>query len=143
APSGCAGFTGAVTRVRNGHQKRVVTGLASLAGSDGGFATGGDDMAVQPDGTIFVIMTSAGPGPLPPGAPPEFKRQLGNLLAFENGHERKVADIDNFEFANDPDHEGVDSDPYGVYVGPAGKFVVDAAGNDLLAVNHGNVSLVA
>src|SRR5207253_1440309 len=45
--------------------------------------------------------------------------------------------------AHDPDGQGVDSDPYGlVALSPTHQVVADAAGNDLLDVNGGNVSLI-
>ena len=42
----CVGLTSSITRVRHGHQRRIVTGLLSAAGPDGTFAVGVDDVSV-------------------------------------------------------------------------------------------------
>ena len=42
----CVGLTSAITRVRHGHQRRIVRGLLSAAGPDGSFAVGVDDVSV-------------------------------------------------------------------------------------------------
>src|SRR5207302_1013804 len=87
----------------------------------------------------------------PPGAgplPQAILDQQGRLFRYNrnNGKRDKFsADITKFEADNDPDGVGFDSDPYGVATGNGDKVVVvDAAGNDLLAVDHkGVVSLIS
>ena len=55
-----------------------------------------------------------------------------------------IYDIDDFEFAHDPDHQGKDSDPYSVFaVSNHRQLVADAAGNSLLLVRDGKVRVVA
>ena len=52
----CLGMTGAITRVRNGQQARVLTGLPSLAGEGGGGATGPADVVVTGQNKYVVTM---------------------------------------------------------------------------------------
>lgn len=52
----CLGPTGAVTRIQNGSQARVLVGLPSVAGKDGTQATGPSDVYVASDGTVYVSM---------------------------------------------------------------------------------------
>jgi hypothetical protein len=55
-----------------------------------------------------------------------------------------VADITAFECANDPDGQGRESDPYSVYAASNHHQVVaDAAGDSILDVRNGQVSLLA
>ena len=55
-----------------------------------------------------------------------------------------VADITAFECANDPDGQGPESDPYSVYAASnRHQVVADAAGDSILTVRNGRVSLLA
>lgn len=58
---------------------------------------------------------------------------------------RPIANLFEYEAANNPDGLGIDSNPYDVLsLGGRGAIVVDAAGNDLLKVdNQGRVELMA
>jgi hypothetical protein len=140
----CIGFTSSVTKVDDGRQHRVVRGLVSVAGPDGTFATGADDVSIADrGGGLFTIITG-GPCELPPGVPPEAVRQLGKLLQAKGGTKPVVADITAFECANDPDGGGPDSNPYSVYaISNRHQVVADAAGNSILDVRDGRVSLLA
>ncbi|MDT5014343.1 MAG: hypothetical protein QOD39_503 [Mycobacterium sp.] len=140
----CVGFTGAVVEIRGGVALPVVGGLVSAAGKDGTFATGSDDVAIGSDGSINIIETSAGL-PKPPGLPRGAGDQLGRLLAYDDSGLHAVADVTKFEYKNDPDGQGPDSDPYGVLALGKGAFAVaDAAGNDVLQVDaDGTISVLA
>jgi hypothetical protein len=111
----CVGLTSAITKVGDGRQRRIVTGLLSAAGPDGTFAVGVDDVSVaRRGGGLFMIATTAGcPDQVPPGLPAELLRQSGKLL--RGPAKLVVADITAFECANDPDGQGPESDPYSVY----------------------------
>ena len=50
----CFGKTGAVTQVQKGVQRRIVTGLPSLAGRGGFAATGPHDVSAMGSGTLMV-----------------------------------------------------------------------------------------
>jgi hypothetical protein len=140
----CIGFTSTITKIDDGRQRRVVTGMVSAAGPDGTFATGADDVSVADrGGGLFTIIT-AGPCELSLPLPPEAVRQLGKLLRARGGAKPVVADIAGFECANDPDGGGPESNPYSVYaISNRHQVVADAAGNSILDVRDGKVSLLA
>ena len=140
----CVGLTSAITRVRHGQQRRIVRGLLSAAAPDGTGAVGVDDVSIaRRGGGLFMIATAAGcPDQLPPGLPAEVLRQNGKLL--RGPAKRVVADITAFECANDPDGQGPESDPYSVFAASnRHQVVADAAGDSILTVRHGRVSLLA
>jgi hypothetical protein len=137
----CFGFTGKITKLRpDGHVATFVDGLISLAGSDGSFAVGVDDVAAKGDLTLDAIATSTNGVSLGSQA----DAQIGNLLRAKQGQApQSIGDVDDVEFAANPDGQGVDSDPYGVAEGNGYQVVADAAGNDLLKVQDGKVSVLA
>jgi hypothetical protein len=140
----CIGLTSSVTKIDDGRQRRVVRGLLSIAGPDGTFATGVDDVSVADRGGGLFMIVTGGPCELPPGLPPEVVRQVGKLLRARDGRKPVVADITAFECANDPDGGGPESNPYSVYaISNRHQVVADAAGNSILDVRDGKVSLLA
>jgi hypothetical protein len=142
--STCVGLTSTVTKVDHRGQRRIVRGLLSAAAPDGTFATGVDDVSVaRRGGGLFMIVTSGG-CELPPGLPPELLRQHGKLLRAKHGAKRVVADITAFECANNPDGDTLESNPYSVLaLSNRHQVVADAAGNSILEVRNGEVSLLA
>ena len=142
----CFGLTGAITKVSHGRQRRIVKGLLSIAGPDGAGAVGVDDVSVtRRGGGLFMIATAVGcPDQVPPGLAPEILRQNGKLLQARDGAKRVVADITAFECANDPDGQGPESNPYSVFaLSNRHQVVADAAGDSILDVRNGKVSLLA
>jgi len=145
----CIGATGSISGVlfpqagTNREHKQLVTGLISGAGPDGSFAVGSDGVAQRSvHKSIYIQETFAPPDALPAGIPGEQSGQLLKAHAF--GPAVPFADITGFETANDPDGHGFDSDPYAVIARRHDLLVADAAGNDILRVDHhGNVSLFA
>jgi len=136
----CLGATGSITEVSRwgGDQHRIITGLLSGAAPDGTGAVGSDGVSFD-HGSVFVQETFFPPDAL--GGLPA--NQNGKLLRRTTGGRLTTfADITAFERANDPDHQGFDSDPYAVLALPNRRLVADAAGNDILSVDHtGNVKL--
>ena len=135
----CVGSTGAVTKIWRGGQRRIVTGLPSVAGADGS-ATGPHDIALKSWGGAYVIVGLGGTpetrslfGPLGAG--------LGHLYSTSySGKARPIVDVTAHEAAEDPDGEGVDSNPYSV-LSRWGKLVVaDAGGNTLVNVGRRGLS---
>jgi len=140
----CAGRTGALTRISaRGEARRVLTGLPSLAGEDGGDAIGPVDPTVA-EGLNLLIAGSVATSP--PGLAAALQGS-GTLVRRIEGTDqvRTVADFSPFEAANNPDGAQIDSDPYGLYTSPEGNhYVADAAANALLAVTKaGAISTVA
>lgn len=137
----CVGITGKVARLHDGRLTDVMTGLLSGAGGDGTFATGSDGAGKQPGGPYYAIETWAPPGQLPPGLP---AGQAGRLLGKYPGQKLFYAgNITAYEKAHDPDGEGFDSNPYSVLALQNRVLVSDAAGDSILSVRHGRVSLFA
>ena len=124
----CVGSTGAVTKIWRGGQRRIVTGLPSVAGADGS-ATGPHDIALKGWSDAYVIVGLGGSpetrdafGPLGEG--------LGHLYSVSSrGRARAIADLTGFEAAENPDGEGVDSNPYSVLSRWGKAVVADAGGN--------------
>ena len=139
----CIGATGSVERIWTGSahpQSRVMMrGLLSGAGKDGSFAVGSDGASKQLRGPYYSIITYAPPDVIPGGLP---GYQAGKLMAKAGkGKLHVVANISKYEVKHDPDGEGVDSNPYSVLALQKKILVADAAGDDILAVRGGKVSL--
>src|SRR4051812_15619724 len=140
----CLGFTGALSRVAPGGRVSTLAGrLVSAGGPDGSFATGVDDVAVGPDGSVYGVMTSAPPEQTK-GVPAKFKAQPGPVVKASAGTGIFAGPkLDTIEFRSNPDKTDVNSNPYGIAVAADGtQYVADAGGNTILQVAGGKVSLV-
>ena len=136
----CFGFTGAVTRVWQGQQERIVTDLHSLAHPEtGNFAFGPHDISFQSHGVAYVVVGGCFPGVAP------FGGGCGELIRLQpQGMWQTVADLVAYEVANNPDGSTLFSDPYGVLALPGRRIVVDAAANTVLRVApDGEISTLA
>ncbi|HUS14449.1 MAG TPA: ScyD/ScyE family protein, partial [Chloroflexia bacterium] len=133
------GLTGQVTRIAPDGSKTVVArNLPSAATSEG--VLGASDV-LWANGALWVLMGNA-------PEPALQQAGAGKLLRIDaaTGSPQAVADLSAFETASNPDPNQVDSNPYGLALGPDGQlYVADAGGNDVLRVNpaNGQVSLVA
>jgi hypothetical protein len=137
----CIGKTGKVTRIHGDTVKRVMTGLLSGASKDGSFAVGSDGASKRLGGGYFAIITAVPPGAVPQGLP---GWQSGQLLKRHIGRPlRAIANVTAFEQRNDPDGEGVDSNPYSVLALRDQVLVADAAGDYIASVKNGKVRLWA
>ena len=137
---GSRGSTGQVLKIApNGTKTVIAKGLPSYSSSEG--STGPEGIVLA--GNVLYITTVAAIGAPEPALPYE-----GSVLKIDiaTGAITKVADLVGFEKANNPEKHQVDSDPYGLAMGPDGMlYAADAGGNDLLKINPGTgaVSLVA
>lgn len=145
----CVGATGSVTRIENGVQERIATGLPSMADPSGFAASGPSRISWRPRDAFAVVIGL--------GADPAVRDQLaaafnplfGDLgkLATMNpaGSWSYLADVAAYEGAANPDGGAVDSNPYAVYLAQGRKrLVADAGGNSLLEVNNdGQIRTVA
>lgn len=138
------GNSGAITRVYKGSQKRVVTGLPSLAPTDGFRAVGPSDISFQGRGKMCVSMGLGG-DLANLEALGDTGALLGKVIQFQpSGHWREAADIASYEAAVNPGGLAVDSNPYSLHAGAGLTAVVDAGGNALLGVAaNGAVSTLA
>ncbi len=167
----CYGTTGAVTRISRHGQKRVVTGLSSLASQEddpatpeneaGGSAIGPSDVLVRDDHR-YVVVNGLGTDPANRAGLPD-DSTLGLLIEGRfgrtHGHHdrdrhdrdrpgndsgwRVIADIAAHEAATNP-VDDPDSDPVSV-LKKGSKFVIaDAGGNTVVtASKHGRVRTIA
>lgn len=142
----CVGPTGAVTEVRRGVQRRLVSGLPSAAEAGGGGATGPHDVSLLGNGNIVVSLgLGADPALAAPGGPLA-GTGLGSLIRLmgRSGKWKSVADIGAYEASANPDGGAHDTNPYGVLATSRGTYVADAGGNSLLRVSSsGRISTVA
>ena len=160
----CLGMTGSITRVRNGHQKRVLTDLPSLAGADGSAALGPADVSLYDD--VMSISMGAGISRTQRDSLGKDAGWLGTILRVQSGrhhgdrswsrrcrHDRTssqcarvrvYADIVAWEFDHNPDHSTEhDSDPVGFLEKEHGYVLADAGGNDLLRVTRDQINPLA
>jgi len=148
----CEGPTGSITKIADGTQSRVLTGLPSVAGQGSAMFAEGPAAAVF-DGTNFHIVmqeTIIDPDGSNPFSPLE-----AQLITAAPGSSPSTWTVGPnfaaFEAANNPDHGAgppgetpIDSDPYAITAYRGGYAVADAAANDLLWVNPaGQISLLA
>jgi hypothetical protein len=126
----CFGFTGAVTQVRNGPDKRVVTGLPSIFNEDAGEALGPSDLVFNSKNK-FVLSIGL-------GGSDEFREGFGDdgellatLVAGKLGKNRVslVADVLANEVAANPDGTDIDSNPVGILKKGNAYVIADAGGN--------------
>ncbi len=139
----CYGTTGAVTRIKNGQQERVLTGLPSLALPDGTGAGGANDIQFDPQGKPYITVGYA--------ANPEFRdRNLGNTdlgkiitADFNTNSWTSIADLANYELVNNPDGKDLASNPLGLLIDGNTLVAVDSGANDLLSVQTDGSNLQA
>jgi DNA-binding beta-propeller fold protein YncE len=144
AKDACIGFSGSITRVKDGKSVRVLGGLASIGGKDGSFTVGADGVSVAPDGSIFVQMTAFPDCGSEKALPARGAAQLGSLLVKSGARSlRPAATVDSLECKHNYDKADPNSDPYAVLALSAKKaVVVDAGANALLAVNGSTAKLL-
>src|SRR5438105_3842364 len=88
----CPGLTGAISVITDdGAHHRIVSGLASIAGRDGSFATGPDGLARSENGDLYTIITSCPqqvaqvpPGAFSPSLVAGLKAQVGQVIEVEH-----------------------------------------------------------
>jgi hypothetical protein len=137
----CYGTSGSITRIANGRQGRILSGLPSFAGSDGSEAIG-PNMPMRRGNKLFITLGLDAP-PAVKANLPRRGRFIGTLTVATKRHHswnhlRVLTNMAKFERLNDPDHLGRDSDPTG-YVKVGRRFVVaDSGANDVLTVKRSN-----
>jgi len=138
----CAGTTGAVTRVKDGKQERVITGLPSIALRPTG-ATGEGPQDIQFDrlGNPYLLIGYGGNPTISDF--PKKSPSWGQLykVDLKTGSLKSIADLAKYEFTNNAD--GVDvldvsgeiaSNPYAFAIKDDTAYIVDAAANNVLTV---------
>src|SRR6478735_226251 len=121
----CIGNTAGISKVKapwsdHAQLRTVVGGLTSIAGPDGTFAGGVSGVGVARNGKVY------GTGAAPPELDNPTGGLAGKLFKVKHGAAVTVADIAQYEEDNDPDGQGVESNPYGVLVQKKRVLVADA-----------------
>jgi hypothetical protein len=143
----CYGATGAITRIQQGKQTRLATGLPSLAGQGGqgpSSAVGLHAVTVDKQGNVFAVIGLGG-DPKDRAKLDAAGASFGQLVRIDaSGTWRNVTDVAAYEAKHNPAGGPVDSNPYAVMAASDGLLVVDAGGNDLLKVTpDGTISTLA
>jgi SMP-30/Gluconolactonase/LRE-like region len=142
----CMGTSGRIVRVAaDGSKSTVASGMFSLAGPGGPFATGLHGVSVAPDGTVFGVTGSATPRDVA-GLPRSVRSKVGRLFRVSGGSFSAVARVDKLEHRRNLDNIKGDknSNPYAVLALAANhQIVVDAGANAVLEVRDGKVSLLS
>jgi hypothetical protein len=144
----CIGPTGSISWVPSPSAQpakapvRVITGLLSMASTEGGFATGSSGVSAPSLQNIYIAITGRPLVALPPDLDTS---QFGQLMHARQlrGTPEAVADLEGFEVANDPDQQGYESNPYAVLALPDRVLIADAAANDILQWRDGQLSTFA
>jgi hypothetical protein len=139
----CYGPTGALTRLWNGKQERVATGLPSYLNPDG-TAIGPHDVSFQGLGGAFVTI-GFGEDPAIRAAFGEAGASFGTLVQVApSGQWRVVADVLVHEATANPDGDIINSNPYGILAEPGAHVITDAGANSLFRVEaNGAISTLA
>lgn len=137
---GCFGYSASIARVTSSGVKRVATGLASGGGPDGSYAGGPTDVTLDTKGRPVAIFNGVEGAK---GLPAKAKRQLARLARVGGTRFTSLAKIDSIEHKSNPDKQDVNSNPYGVERIGDTYYVIDAGGNDVLAVKGGKISVAA
>ncbi|MGF2039870.1 MAG: ScyD/ScyE family protein [Nostoc sp. CmiVER01] len=140
----CYGTTGAVTKIGNGTQQRILTGLPSLALPDGTDTSGPQDIKFDATGKPYIAIGY--------GSNPTFRDTLGNTdlgkiitANFNTNSWTSVADLANYELVNNPDGGDVISNPFSILLDGNKIVAVDAGANEVLSVgtNGSNLNAIA
>ncbi|MEH2177559.1 ScyD/ScyE family protein [Nostoc sp.] len=138
----CYGTTGAVTKIGNGTQERILTGLPSLALPDGTDTSGPQDIKFDATGKPYIAIGY--------GSNPTFRAALGNTdlgkiitANFNTNSWTSVADLANYELANNPDQGDLISNPFSLLVDGNNIITVDTGANELLSVGTDGSNLKA
>lgn len=138
----CYSGTGSVSRLGQGQQERVFTGLPSAYNPATMEVTGVHDLGFHADGSASFTVGWGGP----PDARAGFGAvgaHFGTLVRATSATTGTIVDIADFEQATNPAGGPLDSNPYGLLVEGSRRYLTDAGGNSLLEVRDGVVSVVA
>ena len=151
----CYGHTASVTQVKNGRQRRVVTGLISAANPTGIEAEGAGAVLVDGD-RYLVLLQNMG---IDENGANTYGRPMftaGDLISTPPGRVKPhvIADFGVYEARHNPDRGAgpgpklgqppIDSNPNAFVRYGDGYAVADSAGNDLLLVDQdGSISTLA
>ncbi|MDV2991173.1 MAG: hypothetical protein N4J56_000827 [Chroococcidiopsis sp. SAG 2025] len=147
--SSCVGNSGAVTKIKDGKQERILSELPSIAlRPTGTTAAGPQDIVFDAYNNPYLLIGYGGnpeTRDFPEGAPSWGQLYQVDLLT---GNLKSLADLAKYELDNNADGEDtldvsgeVASNPYAFTIKGHTAYIVDAAANDLLNVSLNGGSL--
>ncbi len=139
----CYGASGAVTRIKDGKQERVLTGLPSISGATGAQASGSRDIIFDKTGKPYVLI---GLGANPANRDATLgNTDLGKIIApdFNTNTWTSISDIAGYELTNNPDGENISSSPISFLIDGNNFVLVDSSANTLLSVGTDGSNLQA
>lgn len=138
---GCLGLTSSIARITSTGVKRIAAGIVSGGAADGSFAGGATDVAFDSAGRPVVVTN----GVPPKGVSYKLRRQGARLARVAGRSFVSLANLAPIEVTTNPDQQDVNPNPYGVERVGDVYYVIDAGGNDVLAVDgvRRKVSLAA
>lgn len=141
----CIGLTSRVLRIRDTGVRRVVGGMVSAGGRDGTFTTGIDGVSVDEAGTLYMVETGAGCGPVPPVVPARLQGTIGSVLVRTRSlRPAVVARISPVECRVNPDGTDRNPNPYGILaLGRRRALVADAGANVIWLTEGSKVTVFA
>ncbi|MBD2536806.1 ScyD/ScyE family protein [Nostoc flagelliforme FACHB-838] len=135
----CVGKSGAVTRIKDGKQERILTNLPSYAlSSNQGQGIGTNDIQFDNFGNAYILFGSV------PNV--NYDNTLLNSpkwgalykVDFNSGRFTSIADISSYEFAKNPNEAlpngNALSNPYSFIIEGNTAYIANAAANDVLSV---------
>ncbi len=138
----CAGNSGAVTRIKDGKQERILTGLPSIAlRPNGDTGEGPQDIQFDAAGNPYLLMGYGGNPTIQDFG--ENSPSWGQLykVDFGKGSLTSIANLPKYELANNSDGEAVldvsgeiASNPYAFTIKDNTAYIVDAAANNIMRV---------
>lgn len=138
------GLTGKLSSIGpDGTVNVIVDDFMSYTFGENGEIVGAAGLALDGAGKAYVAVGSPGPyvGVI------ELTGEEGVLVEVDlaTGEKRIVANLAEYEIANNPDPASIDSNVYGVALGDGTAYVTDAGGNSILAVDiaTGEISTLA
>ncbi|MFS0514063.1 ScyD/ScyE family protein [Nostoc sp. UIC 10607] len=131
----CLGNSGAITRIKDGKQERILTGFSSLGHLPTGTeASGVQDIKFDSKGNAYLVYSFAGdPGKRNSvlNAP-----EMGQFYKIDlnTGSLTSIADLANFELNNNPDQGDLISNPYSVAINGDLAYIADPGANTVYTV---------
>jgi streptogramin lyase len=136
--------TGSITRIADGTQTRILSGLASNAATTGADVSGPNDIVFIGTTGYVVVGLGLNPAVRSGGFAPDGVK-LGQVWSFSPGNPAAVADVSQYEADFNPLGGALDSNPFHAVADGGTLLVTDAGSNTLLRADPatGAVSLVA
>jgi hypothetical protein len=130
------GATSGLSRLLGGVQERVLDGLPSVATAAGLEANGLADIAFDANGQAYGLFGLGANPALRNSNLGDAGAPLGTIVRMTldgTGTLTPIADVSDYELANNPDGTTVDSNPFDLTLTDQGDFLIaDAGGNNFL-----------